>query len=171
MTWTSAEPVSAEKEFSKMVIMNFFVYLWKNIITYYCNFPCLELSMLFGKTFYGLVSPIGQKLIRLIFLYWSSNFHSYLQTLWCNSSNVSTREILIFHNTFGLLYPALSAVGWILQFPFLSFLADSQESLWHGPVPQFGSFGTQWQSPCKYKHPTFQNQPYIFSKKKKRVLK
>lgn len=130
--------------------------------------PCLELSMLFGKTFYGLVSPIGQKWIRPIFLYRSSNFHSYLQTLQHSSSNASTMEMLIFHNTFGLLYPALSAVGGILQFPFLSFLVDSQASLWHGLAPQFVSSESQLQSPCKYKHPTFQNQLCIFSKKKKK---
>lgn len=107
-----------------------------------------------------------QKLIKRIFLYRSSNLHSYLQALWHSSSNASTVEILILHSTFGLLYPVLSAVAWILQFPFPSFLADLQESLWHGLVPQFVSSGTQWQSPCKYKYSTFQNQ-YFFKGREK----
>lgn len=37
MSWTSIESESAGNEFSKMVIMNFFVYFWKNIVTYYDN--------------------------------------------------------------------------------------------------------------------------------------
>lgn len=75
-------------------------------------------------------------------------------------------EIVIFHNTFGLLFLAPSAVGWILQSPFLSFLADSQASLWHILAPQCVPFGNQSQFPCKYKYLTFQNQISIYKRKK-----